>query len=83
MIRTLHAEDPKGVPDPIARRPEQDKVARVAGMSAMIEAGSLLPRDAPWLAELRSELLGFPNARFDDQVDALSQLLTWVRDRDR
>jgi len=46
----------------------------------MIEAGRVhLPTDAPWLAEFRSELLGFPNSRFDDQVDALSQLLDWVR----
>ena len=45
----------------------------------MIEAGQLhLPRDAPWLAEFTSELLGFPSSRFDDQVDALSQLLSWA-----
>ena len=51
--------------------------------SAMIEAGHLLlPAEAPWLAELRSELLGFPNARHDDQVDALSQLLAYVRKRE-
>jgi len=84
LIQTLRAESPSGVPAPIARRPEQDKVARVAGVSAMIEAGRLLlPADAPWLADFRSELLGFPNARFDDQVDALSQLFTWLRDREK
>lgn len=84
LIQTLRAENLRGVPDPIARRVEQDKVARVAGVSAMIEAGQLLlPHEAPWVADFQSELLGFPNARHDDQVDALSQLLAWVRDRDR
>jgi len=39
----------------------------------------LLPPDASWLAEFRSELLTFPNGRFDDQVDALAQLLAWAR----
>ena len=28
-----------------------------------------------------NEVTGFPNARFDDQVDALSQLFIWLRDR--
>ena len=34
-----------------------------------------MPKDAPWLDEFLHELLGFPNARHDDQVDAFSQLL--------
>jgi len=84
LIQTLMAESPQGVPEPIGRRPELDKVARVAGISVMIELRQLLlPDDAPWLGEFRSELLAFPNARFDDQVDALSQLMIWMRDRDR
>jgi hypothetical protein len=28
-------------------------------------------RQAPWLADLEAELLGFPNAAHDDQVDVL------------
>lgn len=82
LIQTLRSEAPAGVPRPIPCRPETDKKSRVAGISAMIEAGQvLLPGDAPWLAEFQQELLGFPNARHDDQVDALSQLLDWVRRR--
>lgn len=58
---------------------EADKRTRLAGVSAMIEAGQiLLPPDAPWLAEFKQELLAFPSCRHDDQVDALSQLLIWV-----
>lgn len=84
LIQSLRTEAPRGVPMPIARRPESDKKSRVAGISAMIEAGQLLlPREAPWLAEFKQELLAFPNGRFDDQVDALSQLLAWARTRCR
>ena len=51
-------------------------------MSAMIEAGHLtLPADAHWLPEFKTEVLGFPNARHDDVVDALSQLGIWVAER--
>jgi predicted phage terminase large subunit-like protein len=83
LIQTLRSEAPRGVPEPIGRRPDRDKLSRVAGISAMIEAGQLfLPREAAWLAAFCSELLGFPNARHDDQVDALAQLMTWVRDRE-
>ena len=58
--------------------------SRAMGVSAMIEAGRVhLPAEAAWLAEFKSELLGFPNTRHDDQVDALTQLLDWVRLQDR
>lgn len=67
------------VPVPLARRPELDKVTRLAAVSAQIEAGKLfLPEHASWLEAFRHELLGFPNAKHDDEVDALAQLLAWV-----
>jgi predicted phage terminase large subunit-like protein len=79
LLQTLRNEQPCGVPHPIARHPETDKKTRLAGVSAMIEAGQLLlPTYADWLGDFKSELLGFPSVRHDDQVDALSQLLTWV-----
>ena len=82
LYQTLRAESPGGVPPPLKQKPEGDKKTRLAGVSSMIEAGQLLlPHKAPWLAEFQSELLAFPNAKFDDQVDALSQLLGWVRRR--
>jgi hypothetical protein len=74
----------RGVPSPIRRKPEADKKTRLAGVSALIEAGQLfLPREAPWLGEFKHELLAFPSARHDDQVDALSQVLSWVDRQDR
>jgi predicted phage terminase large subunit-like protein len=82
LYQTLQAESPSGVPVPIRQKPEGDKKTRLSGVSSMIEAGQLvLPQKATWLAEFQSELLAFPNAKFDDQVDALSQLLGWVRRR--
>ncbi|WP_406701430.1 phage terminase large subunit [Sphingomonas caeni] len=77
LIQTFRAEQPQGVPLPIPRKPEGDKQSRMPGVSAQIEAGHLmLPTDAAWLAEFKAENLGFPNARHDDQADALTQLMS-------
>lgn len=65
----------------VARRPRADKVTRLAAASAMIEAGRVsLPREAGWLAAFQQEILAFPAARHDDQVDALTQYLEWLRE---
>jgi len=78
----MRSESPKGVPWPIKITPEGDKVSRMSGVSSIIEAGQLLlPEEASWLAEFKSELLAFPSSKHDDQVDALSQLLFWNRKR--
>lgn len=82
LVQELQKYPEAQVPVPIPRKTEGDKVGRVEGVSAMVEAGQLLlPDEAPWLAELKSELLGFPSSRFDDQTDAVAQLLHWVRSR--
>ena len=63
----------------IAVPAEMDKVTRMSVRSVAIETGQLyLPTAAPWLADFETELLSFPNGRFDDQVDTVSQLLTWL-----
>ena len=80
LYQIFRSEQWPGVPHPIKRTPKGDKKTRLAGVSPMIEAGQLiLPREAHWLADFEHELLAFPNARHDDQVDALSQLLDWAR----
>lgn len=62
--------------------PEADKVVRMSACSARIEAGAVFrPARAAWLDDFRSELLAFPHGVHDDQVDALSQLLNWMRTR--
>lgn len=50
--------------------PDKDKVARALAATAAFEGGDVVfPKAAPWLEELESELLSFPNGRHDDQVD--------------
>jgi predicted phage terminase large subunit-like protein len=82
LIPFLRAErDP--VLHPIPRAPNADKLSRARGVSPMVEQGRLfLPQEAQWLGEFKSELLGFPNVRYCDQVDALVQLLDWLRNED-
>ena len=48
----------------------------------MFERGEIfLPQSAPWLMDFLDELLRFPQARFDDQVDSVTQYLNWHRNR--
>jgi predicted phage terminase large subunit-like protein len=66
----------------IAIQPRGDKVTRFAAITAMLEAGRLaLPQQAPWLADFEAELFAFPASAHDDQVDALTQYLDWLRGR--
>jgi len=82
LLQRLRNYPPAGVPSPISRTPKLSKVARVEAAGTMIEAGDLLlPKDAPWLATFKAELLGFPSTRHDDQADALAQLMLWVDER--
>jgi predicted phage terminase large subunit-like protein len=60
----------------VAVKPKGEKIIRMNAHTARIEAGSVhLPRRAPWLEEFRKEIMAFPAARYDDQIDALSQAL--------
>ena len=60
-----------------AIKPDTDKVSRLIGASAYIENGTLqFPQDPqPWWPEFKKELLGFPNSKYKDQVDALTQCI--------
>jgi len=82
LIQFLRGErDP--ILHPLPRRPEADKFTRARGVSPIVEQNRLwLPEQAIWLGEFKAELLGFPNTRYCDQVDALSQLLDYVRQQD-
>jgi predicted phage terminase large subunit-like protein len=72
LMQDLKAEGIRAIPV----KPIMDKVMRMNGHLARIEAGCVhLPRQAPWLDDLRKELMEFPVGRFDDQVDAFSQAL--------
>ena len=75
LIQELYAYD---IPA-IGIRPEGDKVMRMSAQTSKIEAGAVhLPHHAPWLDDLKSELLAFPLGLHDDQVDSISQALNWM-----
>lgn len=54
-------------------RADRDKVSRALSAAARYEAGQIYhPASAPWLGEWEEELLGFPTAAHDDQVDTVA-----------
>ena len=84
LIQELTANPHPGIPLPIGVQPEGDKLVRMEAQTARFEAGQvLLLREAVWLGDYLHELLGFPHARHDDQVDSTSQFLNWVEARHR
>jgi predicted phage terminase large subunit-like protein len=57
---------------------ERDKKGRLFVHQAKFEGGLVLfPRKASFLTELETELLTFPQGKHDDQVDSLSQALSY------
>ena len=61
--------------------PDRDKVARVYAASPIIEAGRLwIPSNKKWSDELIEELIRFPNAAHDDQVDAMTMAIHYMKD---
>ena len=58
--------------------PAGGKIARVAALSPLIEAGNVYlphPAYATWVNDFIEECAAFPNSAHDDQVDAMSQAL--------
>lgn len=67
----LRLTDPKGF---------GDKTARARSQQSVFESGMVwVPEKAPWLADYLDELKAFPGGAFDDQVDATTQALAWMR----
>ena len=55
-----------------------DKIMRLRAQTATIESGFILfPEAAHWLDDYLSELLSFPNSKYDDQVDLTVFALAW------
>ena len=59
-----------------ARLPKVERF--FASVDRLYSGVGKLPRSAPWLEQLRHELQAFPDGRYDDQVDSLSQFLNWA-----
>lgn len=80
ILQTLRRSETIGMP--IIYRVRIAKLARMEARASMFETGKvLLKADAPWLPAYKQELLGFPNARHDDQVDSTSQALDIIQHR--
>jgi predicted phage terminase large subunit-like protein len=80
LLQDLRSDSKKPIANPTAVKPEGSKVERTVAQSAKIESGHVhLPQDAPWLGTLLMELLVFPNAANDDQLNSVSQLLLWLQ----
>jgi predicted phage terminase large subunit-like protein len=63
----------------IAIRPKESKEVRLMSAVERLYSGlASLPREAPFMDELRREMLAFPNGRYDDQCDSLSQALNYI-----
>ncbi len=66
----------------IAIKPKFDKITRFAIHTPLFEAGKIFLRHAAnWRMDLEQELLSFPKSTHDDQVDGLSQALTYLQQR--
>jgi len=62
--------------------PEGGKESRANSVEPMWESGNVWlphPDEAPWVEDFKLELLAFPAAVNDDQVDAMSQALHHMR----
>ena len=62
-------------------KPEGDKKTRLFAQASVFEAGKIyVPEQSSWLDNFIHELTSFPSAKFDDQVDAMSQGLSYLRE---
>lgn len=59
-----------------ARLPKAERF--FGSIERLYSGAAMLPRQAPWLDDLRRELMTFPAGKHDDQVDSVSQFLNWA-----
>lgn len=78
-IAVLQALRGNGSFVPMGCRVSEDKSQRLIGQSGQIEEGRVwLPSYAPFVEAFTNELRAFPHGRYDDQVDAMTQVLQWA-----
>ena len=66
----------------IAITPEGGKVARAQAVSPQVESCNVYlphPAIAPWVEGFIDECSSFPNGKYDDQVDQMTQVLNRLR----
>lgn len=74
----------KEIPGIVGIEPEGGKLARAQSISPLWEAGSIeLPDpqifDVPWIEQYEHNICSFPKAAHDDDMDATSQALIYIR----
>jgi len=80
VVDTLKSE----IPGVIAIRPTSSKEARLTSVSALIESGHVwLPSSAPWVQDFVEEVVTFPNAANDDQVDTMTLALARLSQKEK
>ena len=71
----------KEIPGLIPVNPQGGKVVRAQAIAPYAEAGNIFlpnPAKAPWVHDMLEECAAFPNAAHDDDVDAMSQGITYL-----
>jgi predicted phage terminase large subunit-like protein len=66
----------------VAITPEGGKVARAQAVSPQVESCHIClqhPAIAPWVESFIDECSSFPNGKYDDQVDQMTQVLNSLR----
>lgn len=67
------------IPGVIPIEPDGSKIARAFAVTPLWQAGNVsVPAIAPWRNDFDKELISFPNAAHDDQVDAMTQALRYL-----
>jgi predicted phage terminase large subunit-like protein len=68
------------IPGVVAVNPEGGKLARVVAMAPEFQAHDwYIERNGPWAHKIVEQLTMFPNAKFDDIADAISQASIWLQ----
>lgn len=74
------------IPGIVPYNPRGSKTARAYSVSPLFEAGNVflppMDEEHPWVKRYVDELLAFPNAEHDDQVDSTTQALDTLVSRD-
>jgi len=51
------------------------------GNDKVVKSSCLEKGEAAWLVDYETVILGFPSAKYDDQVDSTVQFLKWAEER--
>lgn len=60
--------------------PDKDKVSRVNASTPILESGRVWLPNKPFAEDLINESIAFPNATYDDQVDAMVMAILYLKE---